>query len=703
MMAHYDKKERRDLAVYLLVFFLSAVALIVTGVLSYRDFEAEFREQAEHQMSSFADLKVTELEVWRKERMVDAEFFFHNQAFSALVELFLEDPADARVRAQLLTWLEHYQTFDQYDQVSLLDVNGEGLLSVGPPMAVKDPGIADDVAESLRFKDIMFGDFRRAIDGRIYLNITVPIFSGRVDGNPIGVLVLRVDPQKYLYPYIQTTILDSSSAETLLVRRDGDDILFLNELRFISNASLNLRIPLIEIEHPAVRAVLGEQGIVEGVDYRGEAVLADLRPIPNSPWFLISKMDIAEIHAPLRIRLRQTVSLFGLAIFSAGAILITFWRQQRIQFYRSQAESALALRESEERYRWVVSNIPVVTFATDEKGIFTLSEGKGLDKLGLRPGQIVGQSIFELYEESTGMLEAMRSALAGQEIRNEVTIKGVHFDVFYTPLFDQNGKVVRVIGLANDVTSHKVSEDNIRQLNLDLEHRVRERTAQFEAANKELEAFSYSVSHDLRAPLRGINGWSQALLEDYQDKLDDQGVQYIQRVLSETRRMGNLIDGMLNLSRLTRTEMIKKDVNLSAVAETIVERLKRESPFREVEFLIEPGLVARGDPNLMEVVLANLLENAFKFTSKKARSLIEFGRLEVRGCPTFFVKDNGAGFDSSYALKLFGAFQRMHKSSEFPGTGIGLATVQRIVHRHGGVIWAESKVDAGATFFFTLE
>lgn len=703
MIDHYDKKGRRDLAVYLLVFFLSAAALIAVGIHSYRDFETEFREQAEHQISSFADLKVSELEVWRKERMVDAEFFFHNQAFSSLVELFLEKPNESQVRAQLFTWLEHYQTFDQYDHVSLLDVNGEELFSVGEPMSTKDPGIADDVASCLSIKDIMFGDFRRALDGKIYLNISVPIFREQVNTNPLGVLVLRVDPQKYLYPYIQTTILDSSSAETLLVRREGEDVVFLNELRFVSNASLNLRVPIADVEHPAVRAVLGEEGIVEGVDYRGKEVLADLRSIPNSPWYLVTKMDIAETYAPLRIRLRQTATLFGLAIFSAGAILITFWRQQRIRFYKAQAETAFALQESEERYRWVVSNIPVVTFATDANGIFTLSEGKGLDKLGLRSGQIVGESIFDLYREFPDILEPVRSALAGQETRREVSIKGVHFDVFYTPLFDENGKVVRVIGLANDVTSHKISEENIRQLNLDLENRVRERTAQFEIANKELEAFSYSVSHDLRAPLRGINGWSQALLEDYHDQLDEQAVQYIQRVLSESRRMGDLIDGMLNLSRLTRTEMNKKEVNLSAIAESIAERLKGDSIVREVEFVIEPNLIARGDTNLLEVVLANLLENAFKFTSKKARPRIEFGRTDIQGSPAFFVKDNGAGFDSSYAQKLFGAFQRMHKNSEFPGTGIGLATVQRIIHRHGGVIWAEARVDEGATFYFTLE
>jgi signal transduction histidine kinase len=246
------------------------------------------------------------------------------------------------------------------------------------------------------------------------------------------------------------------------------------------------------------------------------------------------------------------------------------------------------------------------------------------------------------------------------------------------------------------------AEAEIRVLNLELEGRVRERTAQLEAANRELEAFSYSVSHDLRAPLRGIDGWTLAFLEDYAHRLDDQGRTYLERVRTETQHMGQLIDDMLSLSRVGRTEMQREPVDLTALARTIAFRLRETGPGRRVEFVIQEGLIAMGDPHLLEIALLNLLDNAWKFTGKRPGGVIEFGRVPQEGPAVFFVRDNGAGFDMTYAPNLFGAFQRLHKASEFPGTGIGLATVRRIVHRHGGRIWAEAAVDRGATFLFTL-
>jgi light-regulated signal transduction histidine kinase (bacteriophytochrome) len=207
----------------------------------------------------------------------------------------------------------------------------------------------------------------------------------------------------------------------------------------------------------------------------------------------------------------------------------------------------------------------------------------------------------------------------------------------------------------------------------------------------------------LRAPLRGIDGWSQALREDYYDRLDDRGREYIDRVRAEAQRLGRLIDDLLKLSRVTRAEMQQERVNLSGLAQAIVTRLRQLEPDRTVEFSLQPDLAVVGDPDLLEAALSNLLDNAFKFTGWRTAAHIEFGQIDMQGQRTFFVRDNGAGFDMAYAQKLFGAFQRLHKSSDFPGTGIGLATVQRIIHRHGGRIWAESAVDQGATFYFTLE
>jgi signal transduction histidine kinase len=235
-----------------------------------------------------------------------------------------------------------------------------------------------------------------------------------------------------------------------------------------------------------------------------------------------------------------------------------------------------------------------------------------------------------------------------------------------------------------------------------LEQRVDERTFQLAAANKELESFSYSVSHDLRTPLRAIDGFSHALLEDSADRLDDTDKEHLNRIRAATQRMGSLIDDLLNLSRLSRTEMHTQSVDISALASSIAHGLLEVLPRRLVELRIKDGLRALADPGLLRVVLENLLGNAWKFTSKRESALIEFGAAVHNGTPAFFVRDDGAGFDPAYADRLFGAFQRLHSMTEFAGTGIGLATVQRIVHRHGGQIWAESAVGRGATFYFTL-
>ncbi|MCL4294638.1 MAG: PAS domain S-box protein [Anaerolineae bacterium] len=260
-------------------------------------------------------------------------------------------------------------------------------------------------------------------------------------------------------------------------------------------------------------------------------------------------------------------------------------------------------------------------------------------------------------------------------------------------IFDQEGRYLASRSTIIDHTERKRAEAALR-----------ESQAKLEAANKELEAFAYSVSHDLRAPLRGIDGFSQALLEDYADQLDEEGRRYLQRVRAASQRMAELIDDLLTLSRLTRSEMRREPVNLSLLAQAIAAELRKSEPDRRVEFDIAPGLVVTADAPLMRVALENLLGNAWKYTAKHPSARIEVGRLAPvnNGKATYFVRDDGAGFDMAYAGKLFGAFQRLHTPAEFEGTGIGLATVQRIIHRHGGQVWAEGAVDQGATFYFTL-
>lgn len=267
---------------------------------------------------------------------------------------------------------------------------------------------------------------------------------------------------------------------------------------------------------------------------------------------------------------------------------------------------------------------------------------------------------------------------------------------------DAAGKIVSYVAVKRDVTERMRAQEEIRQLNEELEQRVADRTAQLQAANKELEAFSYSVSHDLRAPLRHINGFSQALLEDYADQLDAGGKSYLHEVRNASQEMAQLIDDVLQLARVTRSEMHREEVSLSDLARTVIADLQKRSGRRAVDINIEEDLCTRGDKRLLRIVLVNLLGNAWKFTSKEAETKITFGSQPSNGEVVYFVRDNGAGFDMSYVGKLFGAFQRLHTASEFEGTGIGLATVQRIVTRHGGRVWAEGKPSEGATFYFAL-
>jgi len=267
---------------------------------------------------------------------------------------------------------------------------------------------------------------------------------------------------------------------------------------------------------------------------------------------------------------------------------------------------------------------------------------------------------------------------------------------------DDRGEPERMVGINTDITERKNVEQQARSMNLALETRVAERTRELSNANKELESFSYSVSHDLRSPLRTIDGFSLALLEDCGDQLDAAGKGHLQRIRAATQRMGTLIDDLLNLSRVTRAEISARPLDLSAIVSTIAKELQAAQPERQVTWRIQSGLSATGDAHMLRVAVENLLANAWKFTSTHHAAAIEFGTTQAKGESAFFVKDDGVGFDPAYADRLFGAFQRLHAATEFPGTGVGLATVQRIIHRHGGRVWAESSLDHGATFYFTL-
>lgn len=409
--------------------------------------------------------------------------------------------------------------------------------------------------------------------------------------------------------------------------------------------------------------------------------------------FRTKKGDISTVFLSMK-----TAEFNGEKIIIWMLMDITERKKAEMELAETQANLA-ALVESTNDMIWTVDSMEFGLMTYNSAFANYYGEERGIQ---IRPGMLPA----ELLPSGRDLewVNYYRQALKndGYQVEYEV-VTGTKALLLSLSVLKRDDQVFGISVFGKDITERKQAEDEVRMINRELEIRVQARTAELHNAMKELESFSFSVSHDLRAPLRVIDGWSAALMEEYGNQLNAEANQYLDRIRSASTRMGSLIDAMLKLSRITRAEMSMGTVNLSRIAETVAVSLREAQPEREVDFVICPRLEAQGDASLLDIVLANLLGNAFKFTGGRSQARVEFGRIPVNGKPTFFVRDNGVGFNMAYADKLFTPFQRLHSAEEFPGTGIGLATVQRVIRRHGGEIWVESKINEGTTFYFQLK
>ncbi len=600
-----------------LIFVGVAACILAAGSFYYRNYEKHYRLAVERQLSVIADLKVNELAQWRKERLADGYLFFQNASFSVLVRRFLEQPADADAQRQLQTWIGKCQVNNQYDEVLLQDAQGVTRLSSPAGLPAISTLEAKNVSEVLRSGQVTFQDFYRSDnDQEVHLAVLVPIFNELDASRPLGVLILRIDPKAYLYPFIQRWPTPSLTAETLLVRREGNEVVFLNELRFQKNTALTLRRPLDQEALPGARAASGQEGVTKGIDYRGVPVVAALRTIPDSPWFLVARIDTAEVYAPLRERLWLMVVLIGVVLFGAGAGIALLWRQQRVRFYREEEEAenttrrmATVVRDSNDAITIQDFEGRITAWNHGAELMYGYSEEEALavniERL-TAPGKVAEQKDFT------------RRLLAGETVTSfetqRVTKDGRLLDVWLTvtKLVDDAGKVIGIASTERDITERKQAVE-----------RIREQAALLDKANDAIYvmALDYTILYWNKGAERTY-GWTSA------EVLNRKTTELIFPDLSATQALvaallqketwygeqrqnlksGGMVEVFSRLS-LVRNEQ-GQPRSILAINTDITEKKQLESQFLRAQRLESIGALASGIAHDLNNVLAPIIMGA---------------------------------------------------------------------------------------------
>ncbi len=714
--------EKRGGRLFITCFSVFTVCLVAAAILYYNQEKNRIHREKYNELAEIANLKTEQIVQWKKERMANGQVLINNNLIINDIYRFFYENSDDKLTNDITEFLKSYVSNYEYSSAILVDSLMTNRISYPSGESLSESYMNRYLKEAFSNGRIIFrGLYRTRKVPRAYFDMLIPLrnAAGR-DTAVFGVIVLRIDPEKTLFPLVQTWPASSKTSETLLVEPMGDTVVFMNILRRTSVPALDIKTPLSREDFYAAATAKGYEGSYEGIDYRGEPVVSYIRKVPDTPWYMVAKVDKAEIYTSLRYRAGVVIIVTVLLTLLAGAMTWMFLRNRSIKLIKAKMKlqnEKLAMEEQfrqlSVRYEAILDSVPNIIMEVDANKVYTWANQAGIDFFG---DDVIGKEASYYFEGENDVYGIVNPLFTGvtdkmyvesfQRRRDGATrllawwCKTIH---------DKNGKITGTLSSATDITEQyranaalKASEERVRTLNDELESRVVMRTAQLEAANKELEAFSYSVSHDLRSPLRAIHSFTTILKEEYAPCLDEEGNRICEIIESNAIRMGTLIDDLLAFSRVGRTELLNTKVDMIYLAKTAFNELTTPEEKERIDFIISDLPFAYGDVPALKQVWTNLISNAIKYSSKRERAVINISSVQNDKENIYFINDNGAGFDMKYASKLFGMFQRLHNQKDFEGNGVGLAIVKRIISRHNGRVWAESEVDKGATFYFSI-
>jgi two-component system, LuxR family, sensor kinase FixL len=689
-------KFRGFLRYAIIIYVLLVIGIGTTGWIYYNNQKEAIKHDKQGDLAAVATLKVNEIARWRQERLDDAIVIKENSFIVSAIYRWFADPRQVELKQHIREWLWSLESNYDYSDIMLLDTRGAMRMSISGDAGEIDDYMLRLTDQALRTNEIIFSDLH-TIKNRhaIHIDMLIPLYIRKGPATlPIGVIVARIDPDRFFYPLIQSWPTPVKTAETLIVRREGDDVLYLNELRYRKNTALTLRVPAGEQQLPAAMAARGILGIVEGLDYRGTKVLAVIKKIPVTPWILIAKIDDEEVYAPVR-RLFWTVMIeVGVLIATAGIIIGFIWHRQGAQFYRRQYEAELEHNALSQRYEYLTRYATDIILLLDPELNIVEANERAISSYLYSHEELLGLNIRDLRTQESRMSVEETSERLEREKR--LVFETVHRrkDGSMFPVEISAG-VMEVDGkkfyhsIIRDITERKAAEKTQVRLIGELAN-----------VNCELNDFAQIVSHDLKAPLRAIGALARWLADDYADKFDERGREQVNLLINRVKRLDTMIGCILKYSQVGRVNEDKAEVNLNELVTTVIDML---APPAHIKVRVNgelPTIVCQ--KTRIEQVFQNLVGNAIKFMDKPAGE-IRIACSADGECWKFSIADNGPGIEEKYFERIFQIFQTLKARDDSENTGIGLALVRRIVEMYGGKVWVESMVGRGSTFYFTLK